>query len=183
METKKSLARSRCSVPAMVGAAPLGSVGNSPMPNVSALPSASTPSPNHERPAARNPLATLFIVYAATLVLVGMVLLVAPALAAQLWPWTLPPILGQVYSVFFLTFALGGRLAAREPGWEGVWIYVAANLIMLVLIVAVSLIHADRFKAGPETWSWYGFCLAGVLVFVGALVWRPRQLATSGAIS
>jgi hypothetical protein len=134
-------------------------------------------------PAARNPLATLFIVYAATLVLVGIVLLVAPALAAQLWPWTLPPILGQVYSVFFLTFALGGWLAAREPGWEGVWIYVAANLIMLVLIVAVSLIHADRFKAGPETWIWYGFCLAGVLVFVGALIWRPRRLATSGAIS
>jgi hypothetical protein len=132
---------------------------------------------------ARNPLATLFIGYAATLALIGTILLVAPALAAQLWPWALPSILSQVYSIFFLTFALGGWLAAREPGWEGVWIYVAANLLMLILIVAVSLIHADRFKAGLETVIWYGLCLAGVVVLSGALVWGPRRLAARGATS
>jgi hypothetical protein len=134
-------------------------------------------------PAARNPLASLFIGYAATLALIGTILLVAPALAAQLWPWALPSILSQVYSIFFLTFALGGWLAAREPSWEGVWIYVAANLLMLILIIAVSLIHADRFKAGPQTVIWYGLCLAGVLVLIGALIWGPRRLAARGATS
>jgi hypothetical protein len=134
-------------------------------------------------PTARNPLAPLLLGYAATLALIGSILLVAPALAAQLWPWALPPILSQVYSIFFLTFALGGWLAAREPGWEGVWIYGTANLLMLMLIVAVSLIHADRFKAGPQTVIWYSLCLAGVVTLIGALVWGPRRLAANGATS
>ena len=132
-------------------------------------------------PAGRNPLAPLFTAYVAVLAIVGVVLLVAPALAAQLWPWTLPPILGQVYSIFFLTFALGGLLAAREPRWEGVWIYVVANLCMLLLIVAVSLYHADRFQAGPLTWAWYSLMLLGILAFVAALARHPRPLAARGA--
>jgi len=134
-------------------------------------------------PAARNPLARLLNGYAAALALIGAILLVAPALAAQLWPWALPPILSQVYSIFFLTFALGGWLAAREPEWQGIWIYVAANLLMLILIVAVSLIHADRFKAGPQPVIWYSLCLAGVVALTGALLWRRRQLPARGATS
>lgn len=131
----------------------------------------------------RNPLAHLFTVYAAVLTVAGIILLVAPTLAARLWPWTLPPILGQVYSIFFLTFALGGMLAAREPRWEGVWVYVLANLVMLLLIIAVSLYHADRFKPGPTTWVWYSLCLAGAMAFTAALVRRPRQLTARGAVS
>jgi hypothetical protein len=134
-------------------------------------------------PAAHNPLARLLIGYAAALALIGSVLLVVPGLAAQLWPWALPPILSQVYSIFFLTFALGGWLAAREPGWQGVWIYVTANLLMLILIIAVSVIHADRFKAGPPTVFWYGLCLVGVVALAGALVRGSRRLAASGATS
>jgi hypothetical protein len=28
---------------------------------------------------------------------------------------------------------------------------------------------------------WYGLCLAGVALFIAALVWGPRRLAASGA--
>lgn len=133
-------------------------------------------------PAGRNPNAALFIVYAAVLAVAGVVLLVAPTLAAQLWPWTLPAILAQVYSIFFLTFGLGGLLAASEPRWEGVWIYVAANLVMLLLIIAVSLYHADRFKTGLTTWMWYGLCLAGALVLAAVFIRRPRQIAARGVV-
>jgi hypothetical protein len=133
-------------------------------------------------PAGRSPNATLFTVYAAVLAIAGIVLLVAPTFAAQLWPWILPAILGQVYSIFFLTFALGGLLAAREPRWEGAWIYVTANLVMLLLIIAVSLYHADRFKTGPATWIWYGLCLAGALAFAAVLIRRPRQVVAPGVV-
>jgi hypothetical protein len=133
-------------------------------------------------PAVRNRFAPCFTAYAAVLGVAGVVLLVAPTFAAQLWPWTLPPILGQVYSIFFLTFALGGLLAAHEPHWEGVWIYVAANLGMLMLIVAVSLYHADRFKAGPATWAWYSFMFVGILAFATVLARHSRPLATQGAM-
>jgi hypothetical protein len=133
-------------------------------------------------PAGRNQYALLFAVYSSVLGCVGLVLLLAPTFAAQLWPWTLPAILGQVYSIFFLTFALGGALAAIEPRWEGVWIYLTANPVMLLLIIAVSLYHADRFKAGPATWLWYGLCLAGIVAFTIALLRRPQHNAAQGAV-
>jgi len=131
----------------------------------------------------RNVLAPLFTVYAALLAIIGAVLLVAPTVAAQLWPWALPPILGQVYSVFFLTFAVGGWLAAREPGWGGVRIYVLANVGMLLLIVGVSLWHSDRFKPGLTTWVWYACCLASIGAFGAALWRRPDQRAVKGVMS
>jgi hypothetical protein len=133
--------------------------------------------------AGKNPLAPLFLTYAAILGVAGVILLGLPALAASLWPWALPPILGQVYSVFFLTFALGGVLAAREPGWAGVRVYVLANLGMLLLIVGVSFWHADRFKPGPATWAWYALCLAGMAAFGVALLRRPDWLPAKGAIA
>jgi len=138
---------------------------------------------NAAPPAGRSPLAPLFLTYAAVLGVAGVILLALPALAASLWPWALPPILGQVYSVFFLTFALGGVLAAREPGWAGVRVYVLANLGMLLLIIGVSFWHAYRFKPGPSTWAWYALCLAGVAAFGVALLRRPGRLFSKGAIA
>ena len=115
--------------------------------------------------------------------LAGVVLLVLPNLAVSLWPWTLPPILGQVYSIFSLTFALGGVLAMREPRWTGVWIYCAANFGMLLLIIVVSLYHRDRFGAGPATWVWSGLCLIGVIGFALPLLQRPKPLARREAFA
>jgi hypothetical protein len=114
----------------------------------------------------------LLLAYAAVLAVVGVMLLLAPTLTAPFWPWALPPILGQVYSIFFLTFALGGVLAARDPRWEGGWIYLAANLGMLVLIIGVSLFHADRFKGGLAIWLWYGLCVLGALALAGTFLMR-----------
>lgn len=133
--------------------------------------------------AGKNSFAPLFLTYALVLGVAGVILLGLPALAASLWPWALPPILGQVYSVFFLTFALGGLLAAREPSWAGVRVYVLANLGMLLLIIGVSWWHAERFKPGPATWGWYVLCLAGVVGFGMALLWRSGRRVTQGAMA
>jgi hypothetical protein len=134
-------------------------------------------------PAGRNRLAPLFRAYAVVLTIAGIVLLVLPGLAVALWPWTLPPVLGQVYSGFFLTFAVAAVLAWREPRWEGVWIYLAANLGMFGLILLVSVLHSSRFKPGPVTWLWYGLWLAGVIAFSVPL-WRNfRPFSTPEAVS
>ena len=52
-------------------------------------------------PAGRSPAAPLLYGYAAVIGLVGLVMLVAPSFAVHHWPWSLTPILSQVYSVFF----------------------------------------------------------------------------------
>ena len=133
-------------------------------------------------PPGRNPFWPLFLIYSLLLGIAGLLLLLLPSMAVNLWPWTLPPILGQVYSIFFLTFALGGLLAIREPRWSGVWIYCAANFGMMVLICGISLYHRDRFGSGPATWVWVLVCLLGVLGFALPLLRGPRLLSTASTL-
>lgn len=135
------------------------------------------------KPAGRNPFAVLFMTYAVVLGVAGLILLVLPIVAGNMWPWALPPILGQVYSVFFLTFAVGGLLSAGEPRWAGVRVYVQANLGMFLIIIIVSLLHFSRFKPGLPTWTWFTLFLVGVIAFVIAWLRRPDLAAAQEALS
>jgi hypothetical protein len=133
-------------------------------------------------PSGRGPLAPLFAVYAAALGLVGLALLGLPALAARMWPWQLSEALGQLYSAFFLGLAVCAWLAAREPRWEGVRLYLAANLALAVLVIVVSLLNADRFNGGIATWVWYAFWLAWAAASTSALLRRPGRLALKATL-
>ena len=132
--------------------------------------------------AGRNLLGRLFVVYGAALAVLGLILLALPDLAARIWPWELPAVLGQLYSAFFLGMAACAALAAREPRWQAVRVYLISNLFVLVLVLVVSLLHLDRFRPGVSTWLWFGFCLAGVAVFTRALLARTGRQALSGAL-
>jgi hypothetical protein len=119
-------------------------------------------------PAARQPLAALFWTLAAVLGVTGALLLLAPAAAAGLWPWALPPVLAQVYGGFFLAFCLAGVLAAREPPGVGVRNVCLSCLALCVLSLNASLLHLDRFKPGPPAGLWFGLLLLGALAFAVA---------------
>jgi hypothetical protein len=137
----------------------------------------------HDRaPAGASPLALVLIAYAAALGVIGMVLLALPGLAARIWPWELPAVLGQLYSVFFLGMAACAALAAREPRWAGVRIYLIANLFLIVLVLVVSLLHIERFRAGPATLIWFGFCLIAAAGFARALLGRMSRQALIAAL-
>ncbi|OXM68631.1 hypothetical protein [Amycolatopsis vastitatis] len=107
------------------------------------------------RPAGHHRFAPLTGAYTALLAVCGVVMLVAPDFAVQLWPWSLTPILAQVYSVFLLTFAAGGVLVTMDVRPEAGWIWTAANLGTVLLVLGVSLANLDRFKAGPSTVAWF----------------------------
>jgi hypothetical protein len=120
-------------------------------------------------PAGRNPSGTVVAAYALVLTVVGAVMLVAPSFAVRLWPWGLTAILAQVYSVFFLTFALGGWLVARDPRPDAAWVYLTANLSTVLIVLGVSMAYPERFKAGPPTVIWYVLWGAGALALAVAL--------------
>jgi hypothetical protein len=129
----------------------------------------------------RQPLAPLFWATAGVLGLVGVVLLPAPAMAASLWPWTLPPVLSQVYGGFFLAFALAGGLAAREPSRVAVRNVAISCLTLALLSLLASLLHFDRFKAGPATLVWFGTLVVGAAAFAAALLWLAGPARRGGA--
>ncbi|HKD97350.1 MAG TPA: hypothetical protein VKB69_07055 [Micromonosporaceae bacterium] len=121
-------------------------------------------------PPGRSPAAPLLYGYAGLMAVAGAVMLVAPAFAVGHWPWHLTSILSQVYSVFFLVFAFGGILAASDPRTEAIWIYLAANLAMVVIVLAVSVLYPEPFKSGTPTVAWYVLWIACGLTLVASLL-------------
>jgi hypothetical protein len=98
------------------------------------------------------------------LAVAGLVLVLLPQVAVALWPWTLSPVLSQVYGSFFLAFAAGGVLALREARPVMVRNLATVLLVMAALVLAVSLIHLDRFKPGAVTWVWLAVFAVGALI-------------------
>jgi hypothetical protein len=118
---------------------------------------------------ARTPIGAVVASYATVAGVAGLIMLVAPSFAVRHWPWGLTPILAQVYSIFFLTFALGGWLVARDYRAEAAWIYLTANLAMILMVVGVSIAYPERFKPGLPTWSWYAMWVAAACAMAVAL--------------
>ena len=89
---------------------------------------------------------------------------------AGAWPWTLPPLLGQLYACFFLTFAISAALAARETEARSIRAFAGSTLTLMVLVLVASLLHFDRFKGEPVTWLWFGAFGVGACAFGLALL-------------
>src|SRR5215216_700211 len=93
------------------------------------------------RQGSRHRLTPLFIVQAALFGALGLALLLAPDVIAGAWPWTLPPLLGQLYACFFLTFAISAALAARETEPHAIRAFAGSTLALMVLVLLASVLH------------------------------------------
>jgi hypothetical protein len=129
------------------------------------------------RRGARHPLTALLLVEALVLGALGLVLLLAPEAAAADWPWTLPPVAGQLYACFLLTFAIGAVLAARETEPRAIRDFLVASFSLCVLVLLASALHVDRFKSDPVTAVWFALFAVGAVAFGGGLLISRRRAA------
>jgi hypothetical protein len=124
----------------------------------------------------RHPLTRLLWVEAVIFGLLGVGLLFAPEQLASLWPWALPPVLGQVYGCFFITFAVGAFLAARETEHRAVAAFVLSSFVFAVLVLVGSALHVDRFKPEPVSYAWFAaFAVAAIAFAVAGFPLWLRQ--------
>jgi hypothetical protein len=126
-----------------------------------------------------NRLGRLFTVQLAVLGALGVVMLVAASRVATYWPWKLPPELGQFYGCFFIAFAAGAWMAARESRPIVVRNFTLSSLVLCVLILGASAVHFDRFSQSPLTWLWFGAFGLGGIGFAWALASWQRELSTA----
>ena len=110
-----------------------------------------------EEASARNPFRSVWFGHAAILLAAGLLLLVFPRTAVDIWPWSLTEPLAQFYSAFFLTLAIASVLAARESESEGTRLPMVMILVLALLVLAVSFYHLERFKPGVSTVLWFTF--------------------------
>jgi hypothetical protein len=133
------------------------------------------------RHGAYHPLTNLLWVETVVFGALGLLLLLVPQTAAIYWPWTLPPVAGQIYGCFLLTFAVGAALAARETEARAIRDFLIASVSLCVLVLLASAIHFDRFKPEPVTTAWFVLFGAGVLAFGAGVVVSLRRTAIVGA--
>jgi hypothetical protein len=128
------------------------------------------------RRASPHALSRLLWVEAVVFGVLGLVLLLLPNTAAAYWPWSLPPVAGQLYACFILTFAVGAVLAARESESRAVRDFLLASFTLCTLVLVASALHLDRFKPEVVTPLWFASFAVGAVAFgSGALLsWRRR---------
>jgi hypothetical protein len=125
---------------------------------------------------ARHSLTPLLIVEAVVFGALGVLLLFAPDVGAAYWPGALPPVLGQVYAAFFLTFSVGAALAARETSARAIRDFLYASLGLTLLALLASALHLDRFKAAPVTAIWFAAFGLGAMAFAVGLAVQTRSM-------
>jgi hypothetical protein len=124
----------------------------------------------------RHGLTPLLIVQSAVFGALGLLLVLAPDVGAAYWPWTLPPVLGQVYGCFLLTFSVGAAQAARETSPRAIRDFLVASLGLTLLVLLASALHLDRFKAEPVTFVWFAAFGLGTLAFAVGLALQGRSM-------
>jgi hypothetical protein len=134
------------------------------------------------RPGGRHALSPLLWVDGVVFGALGLVLLLAPETAAAYWPWVLPPLVGQLYACFVLTFAVGALLAARETEPRVIRDYLIALLSLCLLALLVSVVDFDRFGQGPSTLAWFALFGIAALGCVWGLIVTVRQPARTAAV-
>jgi hypothetical protein len=118
----------------------------------------------------RTPPRALWLVEAVLFGAAGLVLMLLPAVAQHLWPWTITEPQSQLYSAFFITLAVASLLAARERSWDGVRWLVFMIAFLALLVLGVSLLHLARFTRGGGTVTWMAVLAAEALVCGGLFV-------------
>ncbi len=121
----------------------------------------------------------LLLLIAAVYGLYGLGLLAAPGPFSAFWPWAVDEFHARMYSVAFLTPALGALLLLRAAAWAEVFslglTLAGGGLFTLLgfLLVALRLGRVDW--AAPGTWLWLAL-FAGFLASGLALLGAARRL-------
>jgi len=116
------------------------------------------------------------------LMLYGIALLIIPTTASAFWPWPIDAFHGQMYSVVFITSAVGCYLIARRASvleWQtlGLTLLVigACSIIGLFLVDAVVPIEKKVNWDLSGTWAW--LALMGIIGGSGAaMIQNSRKM-------
>jgi hypothetical protein len=97
----------------------------------------------------------LFIALAVGLGVVGLVLLLFPGTAIDIWPWKITRLLARVYSALFLGYALGGILCCWERRKSATRAVRLSSMFLGILVLVASAQHRDRFVSTRAELIWF----------------------------
>lgn len=129
-------------------------------------------------------LSRLFVAEAAVLGMLGWFMIALPEAAATVWPWRIEPLTAQLYSCFFLAFAMIALLVSREQRPVLVRNFTISSLALVSFMLLASVLYLGRFGNELSTWLWFGTLAIGITSFTAVLVGgavASRRLAAATA--
>jgi LPXTG-motif cell wall-anchored protein len=123
-------------------------------------------------------------VFALTSLVCGLGLLFNIELVNQYWPWTLPPLVGGLIGVLFVTHAAAYSWAV----WDGDWLRVKPIFwqapLTGIMFALLPLVHPGDLRPDTGTSLTIYYLITGILILVGGLIilsYRKREKAISHA--
>jgi hypothetical protein len=110
----------------------------------------------------------------------GMLLLVAPQLIVDRWPWKLAPyaarFLGAIYAAEFVALSILVIVNRVAPGR----LMLAMGVAFTLVVTVASAFHLEQFDLGRRgPWGWF-VLYAGSGLVSAALLWQHRHLPHPG---
>jgi len=124
---------------------------------------------------------TLLVVHAALLIPIGIALLIAPTVTAQIWPWTLTPLTGRAIGAWLVGLGIAAVHAVRENDWMRIQPATMSYVVFGVLeLVALARYPDEIGWSTPEAWVYLLFLLSAL--GAGFYGWwqSSRNVATPG---
>jgi hypothetical protein len=86
----------------------------------------------------------------------AVLLFFTPGFVAAHWPWTITPMLAQIYSGSIAAIGIVSILSSRQATFAHVRKFSIALTVLGVATVTVSLLHRNLFSFGEAmTWVWF----------------------------
>ena len=107
--------------------------------------------------------------------LLAVLLFLAPAFMATLWPWNVTPVLAQMYAGPLLSYGLGSLFFSRQEKWLGVRAILPGMLVFSATTVIISFLHIGLFSFNEAAdLLWFGWFIVSSLI-LAVLAFRAVQ--------
>jgi hypothetical protein len=123
------------------------------------------------------------VVHGGVLLVVGALLLAAPATTRGVWPWMLTPLMGRAVGAWLLAVGVALALALREDDWWRVrGPLVGYGALAILQFVALARYSGTPDWGTPQSWIFVAF-LASMILFAVAGYLEARRVGTPGGVS
>ena len=127
------------------------------------------------------PLRAALLIQGGILLAVGVVLFVAPATQAVLWPWMLTPLTARTVAAWLLAFGIGGLLAVRDGDLARLDVPATAYALLAGLKIVVLIRYAGVVRwTAPAAWVY--LALFGLIMVCGGYALRRIYRESAAAV-
>jgi hypothetical protein len=104
----------------------------------------------------------------------------SPTAFAEIWPWTLTPLMSRVIASWLFLPGVSALLAYFEPRWSSYRSLLQDSLAWLLILLAGSILHRNDFDfSRPFSVFWYVALVGWILVNIGLYIYHERSVRPS----